>query len=83
MSDLRRGRSVYAALAYVPVVIPPVVAVLLWRFFYDSSPTGVFNTIVGWIGRGPIPGWTSTAARSFARSGTSPSLSCAGCCSSP
>ena len=39
MSEVRRFRGLYSALAYLPVVIPPVVAVLLWRFFYDASPT--------------------------------------------
>src|SRR4029079_18566217 len=33
MSEVRRGRGWYSGLAYLPVVIPPVVAVLLWRFF--------------------------------------------------
>ena len=34
-------------------MIPPVAAILLWRVFYDASPTGVFNTILGWFGLGP------------------------------
>ncbi len=56
MSELRRGRGLFSVLAYLPVVIPPVVAVLLWRFFYDASPTGVFNTILGWVHLGPTRG---------------------------
>jgi multiple sugar transport system permease protein len=55
MSEVRRFRGVYSALAYLPVVIPPVVAVLLWKTFYDASPTGVFNTILGWVQLGPYP----------------------------
>jgi multiple sugar transport system permease protein len=55
MSEVRRLRGVYSALAYLPVVIPPVVAVLLWKTFYNGDPTGVFNTIVGWVGLGPYP----------------------------
>ena len=55
MSEARRFRGLYSALAYLPVVIPPVVAVLLWKTFYDASPTGVFNTILGWVGLGPYP----------------------------
>src|SRR6266576_6255143 len=55
MSEVRRFRGVYSALAYLPVVIPPVVAVLLLKTFYDASPTGVFNTILGWIHLGPYP----------------------------
>jgi multiple sugar transport system permease protein len=60
MSEVRRFRGIYSALAYLPVVIPPVVSVLLWRFFYDASSRGVFNTILGWIGIGPLP-WLQSA----------------------
>ena len=55
MSEVRRFRGIYSALAYLPVVIPPVVAVLLWKEFYDPSTTGVFNTILGWVHLGPYP----------------------------
>jgi multiple sugar transport system permease protein len=55
MSEVRRFRGVYAALAYLPVVIPPVVAVLLWKTFYSGGDTGAFNTILGWVGIGPQP----------------------------
>jgi multiple sugar transport system permease protein len=55
MSELRRYRGIYSALAYLPVVIPPVVAVLLWKTFYDAGPTGVFNTVLGWFHLGPYP----------------------------
>jgi multiple sugar transport system permease protein len=55
ISEVRRRRGLYSALAYLPVVIPPVVAVLLWKTFYDAGPNGVFNTMLGWIGIGPQP----------------------------
>jgi multiple sugar transport system permease protein len=55
MSDVRRARGLYSVLAYLPVVVPPAVAVLLWRFFYDAEETGVFNTVLGWVGLGPVP----------------------------
>jgi len=61
MSEVKRGKGVYSALAYLPVVIPPVVAVLLWKFFYDASPTGVFNTMLGWVGIAPQP-WLQSSA---------------------
>jgi multiple sugar transport system permease protein len=61
MSEVRRMKGVYSALAYLPVVVPPVVAVLLWKFFYDAGPTGVFNTILGWVGIPPQP-WLQSAA---------------------
>ncbi len=55
MSEVRRARGLYSALAYLPVIVPPVVAALLWKFFYDASPTGVFNTILGGLGIPPQP----------------------------
>jgi multiple sugar transport system permease protein len=55
MSEVRRGKGVFSALAYLPAVVPPVVAVLLWKFFFDARPEGVFNTILGWVGLGPVP----------------------------
>ncbi len=60
MSEVRKRRGLYSALAYLPVVVPPVVSVLLWKFFYDAGPTGVFNTILGWVGLGPFP-WIQDA----------------------
>ena len=60
MSEVRRGRGLFSALAYLPVVIPPVVSVLLWRFFYDASAHGVFNSVLGWVGLGPLP-WLQSA----------------------
>ncbi|MCD5345066.1 carbohydrate ABC transporter permease [Agromyces sp. S2-1-8] len=55
MSEVRRGKGLYSALAYLPVVVPPVVAVLLWKVFYNASPDGVFNTVLGWVGIPPQP----------------------------
>jgi multiple sugar transport system permease protein len=55
-----RNKGLLSALAYLPVVVPPVVSVLLWRFFFDASPNGVFNTFLGWVGLGPLP-WLQNA----------------------
>lgn len=60
MSEVRRAKGLYSALAYLPVVVPPVVAVLLWKFFFDARPEGVFNTMLGWVGVGPVP-WLQDA----------------------
>lgn len=59
MAELRRGKRWFNLLSYLPVVVPPVVAILLWKTFYDPSPSGVFNTILGWVGLGPI-GWLNS-----------------------
>jgi multiple sugar transport system permease protein len=55
LSELRGKSWVYSTLAYLPVITPPVVAILLWRFFYDPSPSGMFNSILGTVGLGPFP----------------------------
>ena len=55
MSEVRKARGLFSALAYLPVVVPPVVSVLLWRFFYDASSHGVFNSLLGAVGIGPLP----------------------------
>lgn len=60
MSEVRRFKGLFSALAYLPVVVPPVVAVLLWKIFYDASPNGVFNRILGVVGLGPYP-WLQDA----------------------
>lgn len=64
MSEVKRMKGFYSALAYLPVIVPPVVAVLLWKFFYSASPTGVFNTILGWVGILPQP-WIQDAAQAM------------------
>ncbi|MEU6711416.1 sugar ABC transporter permease [Nonomuraea sp. NPDC046802] len=54
IAELRRARKIASALVYLPVIFPPVVAVLLWKAFFDPSPQGVFNSILGWFNLGPV-----------------------------
>ena len=60
-NELRKHDGLYNALAYLPAIIPPVAAILLWKFFYDPSAEGMFNTILGWVGLGPYP-WLNSEA---------------------
>lgn len=55
INELRRYDWLYNMLAYLPAVVPPVAAILLWKFFYDPSAGGIFNTLLSWIGLGPFP----------------------------
>jgi multiple sugar transport system permease protein len=61
MSETRHAKGLYSALAYLPVVVPPVVAVLLWKVFYKGGPNGAFNSILGVVGLGPVQ-WLGDAA---------------------
>jgi multiple sugar transport system permease protein len=55
INELRTTGWLYNVLSYLPAVVPPVAAILLWKFFYDPGPSGVFNTVLGWFGIGPLP----------------------------
>ncbi|MFF7248218.1 carbohydrate ABC transporter permease [Embleya sp. NPDC008237] len=59
MSELRRGGGLMRVLVYLPVAVPPVVAVLMWKWFYDPD-TGLFNEVLGKVGLGPYP-WLQSA----------------------
>ncbi|MBW9092064.1 sugar ABC transporter permease [Microbacterium jejuense] len=60
MSELRHGGAVARVLAYLPVVIPPVVAVLLFKVFFAPGESGVANSLLGIVGIGPLP-WLQSA----------------------
>ena len=55
MSEVRARAGWYSALAYLPVVIPPVVAVLLWKTFYDGGSDGRLQHDLGWVASRPVP----------------------------
>ncbi|GAA2899471.1 sugar ABC transporter permease [Streptosporangium fragile] len=61
ISEVRHRKGLYSALAYLPVVFPPVVAILLWKVFYDPSADGLFNTVLGWVGIDPLL-WLNTGS---------------------
>jgi multiple sugar transport system permease protein len=61
VNELRRYGWMYNLLAYLPAVVPPVAGILLWKFFYDPSTDGIFNSILGWFGLGPYP-WLNSEA---------------------
>jgi len=61
ITELRKYDTLYNALAYLPAVVPPVAAILLWKFFYDPDTTGLFNSVLGWFGLGPYP-WLNDAS---------------------
>jgi len=60
VSELRRLGGVFRFLVYLPVVVPPVVALLLWKWFYDPD-FGLFNQVLGAVGLDPRSWLQSTA----------------------
>ncbi len=47
------ARYAYRFLFLIPVIVPAVVTILLWRFFYDPN-LGVFNALLDAIGLGGL-----------------------------
>lgn len=46
LNELRHARAYLRFVVYLPVMLPPIVAVLLFRWFFDPGP-GLFNQILG------------------------------------
>ena len=62
ISESGRWRGLNMLLAYLPVILPSVVAILLWRFLYDPSSTGVLNGLLSLVGIPNQPWLNSTTS---------------------
>jgi len=56
LNEFRHLTGFFRVLVYLPVMLPPVVSVLLWRYFYDPG-NGLFNTILNGLHLPPSQ-WT-------------------------
>lgn len=61
ITEVRRRRGIYTVLAYLPVIMPPVAGILLWKVFYYPDGSGLFNSALSVFGIGPI-GWLQDPA---------------------
>jgi multiple sugar transport system permease protein len=52
LNELRHARGYFRLVVYLPVMLPPVVTALLWKWFYDPGP-GLFNGVLHAVG---LPG---------------------------
>ncbi|WP_157249818.1 carbohydrate ABC transporter permease [Nonomuraea typhae] len=52
LNELRHARAYLRFVVYLPVMLPPIVSVLMFRWFFDPGP-GLFNQILAVFG---IPG---------------------------
>jgi multiple sugar transport system permease protein len=60
LNELRHLKGFFRVAVYLPVMLPPIVTVLLWQYFYDPG-NGLFNTIL----RGahlPTSQWTQSSS---------------------
>ena len=43
LNEIRHARAYFRLLVYLPVMMPPVAAAFLWRWFYKADGSGMFN----------------------------------------
>lgn len=59
LNELRHARAFFRLAVYLPVMLPPVVTALLWKWFYDPGP-GLFNSALHALGL-PGPQWLDSS----------------------
>ncbi|RSM43319.1 ABC transporter permease, partial [Actinoplanes sp. ATCC 53533] len=60
LNEFRHFSGFFRVLVYLPVMLPPIVAVLLWRYFYDPG-NGLFNSLLRSAGL-PESQWTQSSS---------------------
>ena len=48
------GRKTMRAMMLLPLMIPPVIAALMWKIMMDSTGAGILNYALSFIGVGPV-----------------------------
>ena len=49
LNELRHAKSYFRLLVYLPVMMPTVAAAFLWKWFYRSDDSGLFNEILHFL----------------------------------
>lgn len=60
INEFRHARAYFRVLVYLPVMLPPVVVALMWRWFYQPEG-GLINEVVGSVGL-PTSEWTNSSS---------------------
>ncbi len=58
INEMRHFKGFFRVAVYLPLMLPPIVAVLLWQFFYDPG-NGLFNTVLRGLHL-PTSDWTQS-----------------------
>ena len=58
LNELRHWKTLFRLLVYLPVMIPPAVVAILWKWFYDPG-NGLFNEALSAVGL-PTSAWTNS-----------------------
>jgi multiple sugar transport system permease protein len=60
LGEARHLKGFFRLAVYLPVMLPPIVSVLLWQYFYDPG-SGLFNTVLRGLHL-PTSQWTQSPA---------------------
>jgi multiple sugar transport system permease protein len=60
LNELRHLTGFFRVAVYLPVMLPPIVIVLLWQYFYDPG-NGLFNTVLRGLHL-PESAWTQSSS---------------------
>lgn len=60
LNELRHFHGFFRIAVYLPVMLPPIVTVLLWQYFYDPG-NGLFNTVLRGLHL-PESAWTQSSS---------------------
>ncbi len=60
LNELRHFKGFFRLAVYLPVMLPPIVVVLLWKYFYDPG-NGLFNSILRGVHL-PESQWTQSSS---------------------
>lgn len=63
LNELRHVKAYFRLVVYIPVMLPPVVVAILWKWFYDPGP-GLFNSMLRAVGLSPLA-WLNSADTSM------------------
>ena len=63
LNELRHAKAYFRLVVYIPVMLPPVVVAILWKWFYDPGP-GLFNSMLHTVGLPPLA-WLNSADTSM------------------
>lgn len=63
VNEMRVGKGYFRLAFYLPVILPPMISILLWQYFYDPA-SGLMNVIVQALGLPPSQ-WIHSARTSM------------------
>lgn len=58
INEFRHAKGFFRIAVYLPVMLPPIVSVLLWKYFYDPG-SGLFNAVLSTLHL-PTSEWTQS-----------------------